>query len=222
MGLVKLAVARAPRWTIKKLTETYLTLGLAEIGQATNVEDVEEVRRVVLSMVRAPYSRATLCSDARQIDAGEINATISADGTVAFADDPPVRVSKAEMDAVLARAQAQERVLRALERELARSKEYLSKVRGSCDPMRAYALTDSVHRPSGAETTGAEDPGRKRKTGRKDTTKRHSQTCRRLEVYRNRTRCTGVGTTFQCFQPDTLRRLRISPCLGGSHVPRQK
>jgi hypothetical protein len=64
-----------------------------------------------------------------QIDAGDINATVSADGTVAFADDAPVRVSKAQMDAVLARAQAQERHLRALEREMARSKEYLSKVR---------------------------------------------------------------------------------------------
>ncbi|KAI0037165.1 hypothetical protein K488DRAFT_75497 [Vararia minispora EC-137] len=111
MGLVKLALARAPRWTIKKLTETYLTLGLAEIGRAAGIEDVEEVRRMVLSM----------------IDAGEINATISADGTVAFADDPPVRVSKAEMDAVLARAQKQEKALAALERETARSREYLSK-----------------------------------------------------------------------------------------------
>ena len=38
-------------------------------------------------------------------------------------------VTKTQMDAVLARAQAQEKMLRALEREMAVSKEYLSKVR---------------------------------------------------------------------------------------------
>jgi COP9 signalosome complex subunit 3 len=52
MGLVKLALARAPRWTIKRLTETYLTLGLAEIGRAAGINDAEEVRRTVLDMVR--------------------------------------------------------------------------------------------------------------------------------------------------------------------------
>lgn len=36
-GLVKQALSRAPRWAIKKLTETYLTLGLREIGAAVGV-----------------------------------------------------------------------------------------------------------------------------------------------------------------------------------------
>ncbi|KZV76619.1 hypothetical protein PENSPDRAFT_553834, partial [Peniophora sp. CONT] len=111
-GLLKQAIARAPRWQIKRLTETYLTLGLAEIGQSVGIDDAEEVRRVVLSM----------------IEAREINATVSADGTVAFEDDPPVSVTKTQMDAVLSRAQAQEKMLRALEKEMAVSKEYLSKV----------------------------------------------------------------------------------------------
>ena len=57
MGLVKLVLSRAPRWTIKKLTDTYLTLGLTEIGREVGVEDVEEVRRTVLSMVRSRRSR---------------------------------------------------------------------------------------------------------------------------------------------------------------------
>ena len=43
-----------------------------------------------------------------------------------------MRVSKAEMDAVLRRAQEQERVLRELEREVARSRDFLHKVRFSC------------------------------------------------------------------------------------------
>lgn len=51
-GLLRLVVERAPRWAIRKLTETYLTLSLGEIGRAAGIEDVAEVRRIVLSMVR--------------------------------------------------------------------------------------------------------------------------------------------------------------------------
>ncbi|KAA1473585.1 hypothetical protein DENSPDRAFT_882156 [Dentipellis sp. KUC8613] len=118
-GLLKQALARAPRWAIKKLTETYLTLGLGEIGREVGMEDVGEVRRVVLSM----------------IEHGEINASIAADGTVTFADDAPPAVGKAEVERVLRAAQEQEHVLRELEREMARSREYLAKaVRSREDP----------------------------------------------------------------------------------------
>jgi COP9 signalosome complex subunit 3 len=51
-GLLRLVVERAPRWAIRKLTETYLTLSLPEIGRAAGIEEVAEVRRVVVSMVR--------------------------------------------------------------------------------------------------------------------------------------------------------------------------
>ncbi|KAI0044779.1 hypothetical protein FA95DRAFT_1561817 [Auriscalpium vulgare] len=115
LGLVKQAIDRAPRWAIKKLTETYLTLGLREIGRNVGIEDTEEVRRIVLSM----------------IELGEMNATIAADGTVSFEDDAPLAVSRAQVDGVLRAAQEQEQRLRELEREMARSKEYLIKaVRG--------------------------------------------------------------------------------------------
>ncbi|KAI0065045.1 hypothetical protein BV25DRAFT_1822146 [Artomyces pyxidatus] len=110
-GLLKQALDRAPRWAIKKLTETYLTLGLREIGRNVGIEDVDEVRRVVLSM----------------IEQGEINASIAADGSVTFSDDAPLEVSRADVDRVLRDAQEQERVLQELEREIARSKEYLGK-----------------------------------------------------------------------------------------------
>ncbi|KAI0305215.1 hypothetical protein B0F90DRAFT_1702545 [Multifurca ochricompacta] len=112
-GLLRLVVERAPRWAIKKLTETYLTLSLPEIGRVAGVEDVEEVRRVVLSM----------------IETGEIEASIDATGSVTFEDDEPPTVSKVEIDRVLRVAQEQEQVLRKLEREIARSKDYLQKVR---------------------------------------------------------------------------------------------
>jgi hypothetical protein len=45
------------------------------------------------------------------------------------ADDEPAVASKAEVDRALRMAQEQEQVLRKLEREIARNKEYLQKVR---------------------------------------------------------------------------------------------
>lgn len=53
MGLISQALDRAPRWAIKKLTATYLTLGLSEIGRAVKIESEDEVRAVIFSMVRS-------------------------------------------------------------------------------------------------------------------------------------------------------------------------
>jgi len=111
LGLLGRVVDRAPRWAIRKLTETYLTLSLPEIGRAAGMENIDEVRRVVLSM----------------IEEGEIDASIDADDSVSFGDEEPAAVSKAETDRALRMAQEQEQVLRKLEREIARSKDYLQK-----------------------------------------------------------------------------------------------
>lgn len=111
LGLLGLVVDRAPRWAIRRLTETYLTLSLSEIGRAAGMESTEEVRRVIFIM----------------IEEGEIDASIGADGSVTFADEEPATVSKAETDRALRIAQEQEQVLRRLEREIARSKDYLQK-----------------------------------------------------------------------------------------------
>lgn len=111
LGLLGLVVNKAPRWAIRRLTETYLTLSLSEIGRAVGMENFEEVRRVVLSM----------------IEEGEIDASVDADGSVSFGDEEPAAVSKAETDRALRVAQEQEQVLRRLEREIARSKDYLQK-----------------------------------------------------------------------------------------------
>ena len=51
-----------------------------------------------------------------------------------FADDEPAAVSKAEIDGALRVAQEQEQVLRRLEREIARNKDYLQKVRVGSHP----------------------------------------------------------------------------------------
>ena len=53
MGLISQAVARAPRWVLKKLTATYVTLHLADIGKAIKIGSEDEVRELLLSMVRS-------------------------------------------------------------------------------------------------------------------------------------------------------------------------
>ena len=52
MGLINQATDRAPVWLIKKLTATYLTLGLSDIGREVGIDSPEEVREIILSMVR--------------------------------------------------------------------------------------------------------------------------------------------------------------------------
>jgi COP9 signalosome complex subunit 3 len=55
MGLVEQALERAPRWAIKKLTATYLTLALHDIGKAVKIVDQDRVRSLILSMVRPVF-----------------------------------------------------------------------------------------------------------------------------------------------------------------------
>ena len=47
------ALDHAPRWTVRKLTETYVTLSLSEIGKAAGIAEEEDVREIVLNMVRS-------------------------------------------------------------------------------------------------------------------------------------------------------------------------
>ena len=63
-----------------------------------------------------------------QIESGEINGSISADGTVTFADPVP-QFSKDDLDRLLVEAQQTSRELLEVERHLNASKEYLTKVR---------------------------------------------------------------------------------------------
>ncbi|KAI0698795.1 hypothetical protein C8Q76DRAFT_757488 [Earliella scabrosa] len=112
LGLIQQAIDRAPVWLIKKLTATFLTLGLADIGKEVGIDSVDEVREIILSM----------------IESGEINGSISADGTVTFADPVP-QFSKDDLDRLLVEAQQTSRELLEVERHLNASKEYLTKVR---------------------------------------------------------------------------------------------
>lgn len=51
VGLVKQAIQRSRGWSIKKLTETYISLSLPEIGEQIGVSDLDAVRSFVLTMV---------------------------------------------------------------------------------------------------------------------------------------------------------------------------
>jgi COP9 signalosome complex subunit 3 len=51
MGLVKEALSTAPRWKLKTLTKTYLTLSLSEIGKEIGIADLAALRGLVENMV---------------------------------------------------------------------------------------------------------------------------------------------------------------------------
>ncbi|TCD64034.1 hypothetical protein EIP91_004668 [Steccherinum ochraceum] len=110
MGLIQQVLECAPRWLIRKATQTYLTLGMTDIAKETGNPSVDQNRAIVLSM----------------IDNGEINATLSVDDTVTFSDSAS-NVTKSDIDKALKNAQQQSVLLLELERELAQSKEYLAK-----------------------------------------------------------------------------------------------
>ena len=137
-GLVQQAIHRAPRWLIRKLTRTYLTLGLRDIAKEVGIETEEEVRTIIVNMVRCwmctPSLRVGFLTKLRavcvQVECDEINAHISTDGTVTFVDATP-QISKADIDQALAQAQEQSKLLIELERAMNISKEYLTKV-GLC------------------------------------------------------------------------------------------
>jgi len=110
VGLLRQAMERAPRWELKKLTATYLSLGLADIAAQIRLDGPEPVRALLLSMIAD----------------GDVAATISADGSVTFSDPPP-EFSRAQVDRMLKDVQGQAALLEHLDREMGRSKEYLAK-----------------------------------------------------------------------------------------------
>ncbi|KAH9886665.1 hypothetical protein C8Q73DRAFT_714825 [Cubamyces lactineus] len=140
-GLINQAIDRAPVWLIKKLTATYLTLGLADIGREVGIQSEEDIRAIILDM----------------IDAGEINATISADDTVTFADLVP-QFSKEELDRLVVQAQEHNRVLAKVERTINASKEYLTKALKHKDDAGGWGLEEDMFPPGmGASTPWAEE-----------------------------------------------------------------
>ncbi|KAI6001510.1 hypothetical protein EDC04DRAFT_2871942 [Pisolithus marmoratus] len=148
LGLISEALERAPRWSIRKLTATYLTLHLSDIGQAVGIESEGQVRALILDMIQS----------------SETCARLSADGTVSFSE-PPVQFKKADVDKVLENAQNQCALLARLEREMAGSKEYLAKaVKGEDDSITWLGAPAAVTEDLSVERIGpnfswAEDVG---------------------------------------------------------------
>ncbi|KAF8526561.1 hypothetical protein BU17DRAFT_82660 [Hysterangium stoloniferum] len=125
LGLVRQTLEHAPRWAIRKLTATYVTLSLAEIGKAIGISDVEAVRVIVLSM----------------IEREEMKATLDAAGTVTFYEDE-IRYTGADVDKLLKEAQMQGLVLGEVDREMGRSKEFLAKAVKDRDGVGSAMLVD--------------------------------------------------------------------------------
>jgi len=127
LGLVRQALEHAPRWAVRKLTATYLTLSLAEIGNAIGIAEESAVREIVLSM----------------IERGEMEATLDVAGTVTFLESE-TRWSGEEVERLLRAAQAQGATLGELDRSVGRSREFLTKAvkekegGGGVDEMELY------------------------------------------------------------------------------------
>ncbi|KAJ6601089.1 hypothetical protein DFH09DRAFT_1126810 [Mycena vulgaris] len=133
LGLVTQVIDRAPRWALKKLTATYVTLGLGDIARAVGIQSEDDVRALILSM----------------IETGDISAQISASGTVTFSDPPP-QFTRGEVDAVLHDAQQQSTQLEVLEMEMARSKEFIGKAVKNQDSSWAPSTEEEMYAMSGA------------------------------------------------------------------------
>ena len=59
MGLINQVIERAPRWLIRKLTSTYVTLGLSDIAKEVGCASEDEVRATIVSMVSVFIPTAT-------------------------------------------------------------------------------------------------------------------------------------------------------------------
>ena len=122
------------------MTGTYLTLSLSEIGQTIDISDEGAVRALIVNMVCILSLSALLTYESMlQIQDEEIAGSISADGTVTFEDSIP-RFNKARVDELLAATQRHGAALAELDRKVASSKEFLSKVR--VPSLGFYGLAD--------------------------------------------------------------------------------
>ncbi|KAG9094204.1 hypothetical protein FS749_012941 [Ceratobasidium sp. UAMH 11750] len=110
IGLLKQALARIPYWAVHKLTKTYVSLSLAEIGQAIKIADEGTVRGLIQTM----------------ISTGEIFATISPSGIVKFEDAPVPVMTGVEGERALELARAHCLKLVELDKQIAKSKSYLT------------------------------------------------------------------------------------------------
>jgi len=129
LGLINQAIERAPRWALKKLIGTYVTLNLTDIARQVKLQSDDQVREMLLNMVRTCLHKHSLpfLGLRKQIESSEISARISANGTVIFSDPPPT-FTRSQVDDLLRSVQNQAALLSKLDSDLGKSREYLGKV----------------------------------------------------------------------------------------------
>ncbi|KAG8801798.1 hypothetical protein FRC16_011113 [Serendipita sp. 398] len=108
-GLLREVLDHAPRWKLRTLTKTYLTLSMSEIGKEIGMEDGKVLRALVEDMIRV----------------GEITAILEND-TLTFIDEKP-DFRPEDVEKALAEAQRQCERLALLDQQIGRSKEFLQK-----------------------------------------------------------------------------------------------
>lgn len=126
VGLMKQAIRHAPRWIVRRLTDTYVTLSVAEISKAiasdvaaaSTPEAIQEATLLILSM----------------IEQNEIYATLTptpdnpAAAIVTFRDPPPPKYfDPAVLEKIVRDAQGNNTQLGLLDRDVGKSRAYLNK-----------------------------------------------------------------------------------------------
>jgi len=129
MGLMKMALARVPRWGVKALEGTYVRISLGEAGAKVGLDE-QGVVAAVLDLV----------------EAGEINARIEPAGVLSFSPAHANRTrTHGEVDRALREVEAHASTLKRLEMELMRSRDYLSKaVRNREEPNWSSAVEEDM------------------------------------------------------------------------------
>ncbi|KIK68564.1 hypothetical protein GYMLUDRAFT_36025 [Collybiopsis luxurians FD-317 M1] len=130
LGLVERLEKEAPKWIVKRLTETYVTLGLAEIGRYVGIEDEGQVRSLVLSMIESKLIVATI-SDSGIVTFHDAPGTadISPEDMRALlgAVPPDMDLQKISISTLLQTVQSQSAYLAQLDMEIGASKDFISK-----------------------------------------------------------------------------------------------
>jgi len=113
MGLVKIVMQYAPRWAVMDLMKTYSSLSVSQVGRLVNLPNDQHTREVVVGM----------------IEDGQLSAQLLPDGTLIFHEDAidEKAFSPAVIQATLAKAQNESKVLQELGQSMAASRQLLAR-----------------------------------------------------------------------------------------------
>ncbi|KAF5389650.1 hypothetical protein D9757_004138 [Collybiopsis confluens] len=130
LGLVERLAKEAPKWIIKRLTETYVTLGLAEIGKYVGIDNQVQTRALVLSMIESKTIVATISDlDIVTFHDAPGNADISPEDMRVLLGALPAdaEFQKVTIPALLEIVQMQSNHLSRLDMDIGANKDFISK-----------------------------------------------------------------------------------------------